>query len=270
MTVLDCDVALPEMSPSSMVGRMTLILDAFDKRTARLNLEEISTRTNLPRSTTHRILDQLVGLDWLEHTPPGYRLGRRALGLGGQDGTHGSIREAAADHLLDLHLRTGMVVHLAALDGSEEVYLDKVGGRFAMSLASRVGHRQPLHRTTGGRAMLAWLTPEDMEMSVREHVGPEDGADGWDLPALHAELHRIRRRHGLSVDRGELAHRMAGLTLPSVAAAIRGPFGPVAAICLCGQPKGPSLDRVAPLVVDAARRISAALFVGPRGASTAG
>lgn len=50
--------------PPSMVERMTLILDAFDGRAARLTLEEVACRTQLPRSTVHRILDQLVKLDW--------------------------------------------------------------------------------------------------------------------------------------------------------------------------------------------------------------
>ena len=49
--------------PPSMIERMTLILDAFDGRAARLTLEEVVCRTQLPRSTVHRILDQLVKLD---------------------------------------------------------------------------------------------------------------------------------------------------------------------------------------------------------------
>lgn len=117
--------------PPSMVERMTLILDAFDGRAARLTLEEVACRTQLPRSTVHRILDQLVKLDWVDHASFGYCLGRRALGLGGGDGGHSQIREAAAPLLHELHLQTGMVVHLSVLDGRESVYLDKVGGRFA-------------------------------------------------------------------------------------------------------------------------------------------
>ena len=57
----------PRTLPPSMVERMTLILEAFDSPTRRLTLEQVSQRTTLPRSTAHRILDQLVRLDWLEH-----------------------------------------------------------------------------------------------------------------------------------------------------------------------------------------------------------
>ena len=168
--------------PPSMVERMTLILDAFDGRAARLTLEEVACRTQLPRSTVHRILDQLVKLDWVDHASFGYCLGRRALGLGGGDGGHSQIREAAAPLLHELHLQTGMVVHLSVLDGRESVYLDKVGGRFAAALPSRVGGRVLAHSTAGGKAMLAWIDPERV-----------DALFGSSLPPLYRE-HDHRRR----------------------------------------------------------------------------
>src|SRR3546814_16751343 len=83
--------------PPSMVERMTLILDAFRGPTTRLTLEQVARATHLPRSTAHRILDQLVKLSWLEHTSFGYALGSRSLKLG-DAGARGSndMRAAAA------------------------------------------------------------------------------------------------------------------------------------------------------------------------------
>ncbi len=81
--------------PASMVERMTLILDAFDDMSSRLTLEEVACRTHLPRSTVHRILDQMVRLDWIDHASFGYCLGRRAKAMGEGDGGHIRIREAA-------------------------------------------------------------------------------------------------------------------------------------------------------------------------------
>ena len=48
-----------------------------------------------------------------------------------------------------------MVVHLTVLDGPDVVDLDKVGGRFAAAIPSRVGGHAPAHCTAGGKAILA-------------------------------------------------------------------------------------------------------------------
>lgn len=249
-----------ELTPPSMVERVTSILDAFERRpTVRLNLDQIVARTGLPRSTTHRILRQLAGLQWLEYREAQYSLGSRALGLGGQDGLHGEIRKAASEHLHQLHLRTGLVVHLAALEGTDEVYLDKIGGHLAATLPSKVGTRQRAYLTTGGRAMLAWLPPEEVDARFERQLTRSGGGVRWDLTALHIELAHIRRAHGISIDRGAQTRRLVGVELPSVAAAIRGADGPVAAICLAGAANSVPIERVVPLVADAAARTSRAL-----------
>ncbi|MBS9534438.1 IclR family transcriptional regulator [Mycobacterium sp. M1] len=249
----------PESTPPSMVERVTLILDSFDQRpTARLTLDQIAARTRLPRSTAHRILGQLVGLDWLQYTGAQYSLGRRALALGGQDGLHGAIRKAAAEQLHQLHLRTGLVVHLAALEGGDEVYLDKIGGPFASTLPSRVGTRHRAYLTTGGRAMLAWLPPEEVDAIFGAQL-QRSTVGGWDLAGLHRELAHIRRAHGISIDRGAQTREFVGVELPSVAAAVRGADGPVAAICVAGAANSVPIERLVPLVADAAARTSAAL-----------
>ncbi|GAA0941401.1 IclR family transcriptional regulator [Actinocorallia libanotica] len=242
--------------PPSMVERMTLILDAFNGRSARLTLEDVARHTRLPRSTAHRILDQLVRQSWLEHNSYGYALGRRALGLGGQDRGHGKLREAAAPLLHELQITTGLVAHLAVLDGSEIFYLDKVGGRFASSVPSRVGGRAPAHSTALGKAILAWLEPEEVDEKTGGGLSRLTSRTIGELGTLHQELYRVRQRRGLAFERGESVPNIA-----CVAAAVRGPEGPVAGISLVGTLNTP-LEKVAPLVASAAREIAQTLFPG--------
>ncbi|TIC85160.1 IclR family transcriptional regulator [Nocardioides sp. GY 10113] len=237
-----------------MVERMTLILDAFATPSTRLTLEQVARITHLPRSTAHRILDQLVRLQWLSHSAVGYGLGARSLGLGGNGGNHLELREAAAGPLHELLVRTGLVVHLAVLDGAEIRYLDKMGGRYAGGIPSRVGGTAPAHSTALGKAMLAWMPAEDVDLQIQPALGPKTSRTICDIATLHQELTRIRSRHGLAFERGECFADIA-----CAAAAVRGPDGPVAAISLVGDTDTP-LERVAPLVLDAARQVSRALF----------
>lgn len=239
-----------------MAARMTLIMEVFDSRSVRLLLDEIASRTRLPRSTTHRILDQLVQLGWLEHTPDGYGMGWRSLQFGGLDNGNSRIRAEAAPLLHDLQMRTGMVVHLAVLNGTNIHYLDKAGGRSATSVPSRVGGNAPAHATALGKSMLAWINPEQLEDMFRHGLPANTPRTIRDIPALYAELNRIRQRGGLAYESGESYEGIS-----CVAAAIRSRREPVAAISLVGTVKDP-IERVAPLVLDAARRVSAVLFPG--------
>ncbi|MBD2894490.1 IclR family transcriptional regulator [Actinomadura nitritigenes] len=251
-------------APPSMIERMTLILDAFNGPSARLTLEDVARRTGLPRSTAHRILDQLVRQRWLAHHSFGYGLGQRALGLGGQDGGHGKIREAAAPYLHELQVTTGLVAHLAVLDGAEVFYLDKLGGRLAASVPSRVGGRAPAHSTALGKAMLAWLEPEQVDALLGTGITRLTSRTIGELGTLHQELHRVRQRRGLAFERGESFPGIA-----CVAVAIRGADGPVAGISLVGDIHTP-LENVAPLVVTAARETSQVLFPGSAAAGRPG
>ena len=241
--------------PASMVERMTAIIDAFDDPDLRLTLEEIAARTGLPRSTTHRILDQLVRLGWVERGTRGYGLGPRALGLGSQrTRDEVQIRHAAAPHLHDLQVRTGLVVHLSELDGADVVYLDKLGGRLAAAVPSRVGERAPAHSTAGGKAMLSLLPDEQVEQLVHGRLHRRTARTICDPATLRQELERIRRRQGLAFEHGESVPGMG-----CVAAPITHAQQPVAAISLCGELGIPQLERLAPLVLAAARETTRSL-----------
>jgi DNA-binding IclR family transcriptional regulator len=238
----------------SMIERMTSVLDAFENPSARLSLEQVTAHTLLPRSTAHRILVHLVQLSWLRRTADGYALGARPLAFGHCDHSHIEVRQLAAPHLHDLQLRTGMVVHLAVLQGADVHYLDKAGGRFATSVPSRVGGRAPAHGTGLGKAILAWLPAEQVDDLVGPRLGRMTDRTIADLAVLHQELHRVRQRNGLAFERGECFPEIS-----CVASAIRGEDGPVASISLVGPVRTP-LEKVAPLVADATQRISRQLL----------
>ncbi|WP_305093987.1 IclR family transcriptional regulator [Prescottella sp. R16] len=190
MTVIDNhEVVNDTTAPPSMAERITLILDQFDGAGTRLTAEDLVQLTRIPRSSTHRILDQLTELDWLRHSRSGYRLGRRSIALGSSN-ERDELREAAAPHLHQMHLRTRLIAHLSVLDGRDVVWLDKVGGRCADTIATRVGGRSRADLSTEGRAMLALQPPEQVD-ALYSGVLSADA-----LARLHAQLAQIRTRSG--------------------------------------------------------------------------
>lgn len=243
----------------SMLARVTSIVDAYTSPHERLNLEELALRTGLPRSTTHRILLEMVELDWLMRHERAYRLGPRALGTVGPEVAQAHVRIAANDIIRELYLRTGMVIHLGVLHGGHEYFLDKMGGPLATALRSRVGARFPAHRGAGGRSMLALLSPEEVDPMIERNLAAVPSADPWELDALHAELARIRTSHGIAY---QSTGRVAGFgsgRISSLGCAIRTPDGAVVSLCVAGEAEKVHLDRVTPLVRKAADDLAAAV-----------
>ncbi|MGQ4619476.1 IclR family transcriptional regulator domain-containing protein [Nocardia sp. R7R-8] len=238
---------------------MTLILEAFAGATPTLTLVELAERTGLPRSTVHRILDQLVRLRWLAHAPGGYRLGLRTLEMGGLAAGHNEIRDAVSPLLHDVCRQAGMVGHLGVLDGRDVLYLDKVGGRIAASVPTRFGGRMPAHSTALGKALLATLDPSIVDTLFRDRLPQLTTRTLADRAELHRELGRIRNRQGVAVDNEETVPGIMCVAVP-----IRGRGAAVAAVSLSGRTGAdaavPDTARLARALAEIAREAGRTLF----------
>ncbi|WP_235735592.1 IclR family transcriptional regulator [Nocardioides alcanivorans] len=232
---------------------MTAVLDAFETPTAHRSLEDVMRHTGLARSTAHRILTTLTQLSWVRRTSDGYALGPRSLAFADWEHTSMDLRHTAGPVLHELQIATGMVVHLGVLKGAHVHVLDKLGGRFAASVPTRVGGRVPAHGTALGKAILAWLPPEDVEVSLRHQMGRMTARTISDLNVLHQDLRRVRERRGLAFEQGECFTGVG-----CVSSAVIGADGPIGSISVAMPPQTP-LEKVAPLVADASRRVSAEL-----------
>jgi len=240
-----------------VLERVTAIMDVFAAGRRFASLEDVSAASGIPRSTTFRLLRQLVQLGWLDHDDRGYRLGRRTQTLHSPARDYTELRAAASAVLNDLSLRTDAVCHLGVLEGSTIHCLDKVGGAAAASIPSRVGARIGAERTVSGRALLATLGPEQVdELLVRDRDEPER-LDHEAMLLLHDELNRVRRGRGVAYSAGDRC--LMGIS--TLAVPVIGPEGAVAAISVAAR-RLMSLNTMAPLVALAARQTSERLYPG--------
>ncbi|AMO61438.1 IclR family transcriptional regulator [Mycolicibacterium phlei] len=227
-------------TPSAVLDRVSLVLDAFDGP-GRLTLAQIVRRTGLPRSSAHRMLERLVQLRWLRRDGRDYELGMRLVELGSLAVHQDRLHRAAVPLLHDLHRATGLVVHLAVLDGTDVVYLEKIGGPMAAAIPTRVGGRHPAHCSAVGKAMLAFARDLDVDSidlnnrRTRYSIGS--------AAQLRTELSKARA-HGVAFDREE---SLVGFGC--VAAPIGRPGEAVAAVSVCGPMNRMTFDQrlVAPV-----------------------
>ncbi|WP_231748722.1 IclR family transcriptional regulator [Mycobacterium sp. M26] len=236
--------------PSSMVTKVTAVMNVFDRAGVVLRLDEVAARTGLSRSSVHRILTQLRSTGMLQHGPGGYRVATSSLPVSRMV-DHSQLRGAASPVLRRLHTDTSLVVHLGVLIGADILYLDKVASRSPISVPTRVAGRTPAHASALGKAMLAKLPAEDVDRLLAGPLRKCTAATISELPILHQELARIRSRHGLAYDDGELA-----VGLSSIGAPIALGDGELAGISLTGTLPAHRLTRVAPFLTRAARGIA--------------
>lgn len=235
-------------TPPSMIDRVVLILDAFDGP-AQLSLADVVRRTDLPRSSVHRILERLVAVRWLIREGNQYRLGLRMLELGSLVLHRDRLRDAAIPFMHQLAASSRNVVHLAVLDGTEVVYLEKIGGPQGAGLPSRMGGRAPAYCTGVGKALLAYADDATVQRVIDRGLRARTPYTITDPGRLLRELQRVRER-GAAFDREE-AVRGVGC----VAAAVRGPGAPAAALSVCGPIRRMNFGRLTPAVQHAAQRI---------------
>jgi DNA-binding IclR family transcriptional regulator len=208
----------------SVTARVLQVLAAFSAERPELTLTEISRRTALPLTTTHRIVGELAEWGALERATDGrYRVGLRLWEVGALAPRGLGLRETAMPFLEDLYEVTRQNVQLAVLDGDEAVFLERLSGRGAVRVLTRVGGRLPLHATGVGQVLLAFGGPELQERVLAGALKRYTDRTLCDPEDLRRALAEVRRT-GVAVTAGHVE-----LVATSVAAPVRGPRGDVVA-----------------------------------------
>lgn len=143
----------------SVLGRAMRILQSFRTEDHGVGLSELARRTGLPKATVHRMAQDLVAARLLATTDRGYRLGRGLFELGMTAAPERSLIEVAIPFMQDLLLRTHETVHLGIREGTEVVYISKIGSHRQAPTPTRLGGRMPLYCTAIGKALLAHAPP---------------------------------------------------------------------------------------------------------------
>lgn len=146
--------------PAGSLQRALLVLWAFTADDGGLSFTELQSRTRLPKSTLHRLLNTLIAERLVDRRNGGYHLGRGLFELGMRASLERNLLEIATPFLEDLYERTHELVHLGVREDAEVVYVAKVGGHRQVNVPSRLGGRMPLHATAIGKVLLANAAPE--------------------------------------------------------------------------------------------------------------
>ncbi len=147
----------------AVVRNALAILKAFSFERSVLGVSELARLLDIPKSTVSRLAKTLAAEGFLTPVTGGYRLALKLHELGALVVSGVELREIAHDKLVRLRNITGETVHLAVLDGTEVVYLDRIESPNTLHFFTRLGMRMPAHSTSSGKAMLAFSPPAALE-----------------------------------------------------------------------------------------------------------
>ncbi|TSD62311.1 IclR family transcriptional regulator [Aeromicrobium piscarium] len=140
-------------SDSTSVDKAMLLLAAFRSSDRRdLGVSELARHTGMSKSTTHRLLAVLVRNGVVRKNGSRYAL--LDDGATSQPSTT-RLSDELTPFLADLFLATRSTVHLAVLDATDVVFLNKIYGHRDLRMPSHTGFRAPAHCTGVGKILLA-------------------------------------------------------------------------------------------------------------------
>ena len=241
---------------SNRLERGLAVLQAFRPDGRPLRLTDIIIKVGFAKSTTHRLVSDLLRLGFLERHGDDYVLGRAVFELGELVPVRLSLREVAQPHMQDLFRATRSTVHLAVRDDLDALYIDRIHDHAAPKLPSRVGGRLPLSSTGVGKVLLAFGESDIIDEVATRPLRRLTPQSVGDPTTLRRQLREARSR-GFAYEREEAAAGIACVAAPVLEG------GRVVAAVSVSVPieKGePELRRLAPAVCVTAAGISRSLI----------
>jgi IclR family transcriptional regulator, carbohydrate utilization repressor len=200
------DPSITNIPTVQVIERMFALMDVLASREEAISLKEISEKTGLHPSTTHRLLNDLAIGRFVDRPQAGtYRLGMRLLELGNLVKSRLNVRDAALAPMRELHKLIQQPVNLSMRQGDEIVYIERAySERSGMQVVRAIGGRAPLHLTSVGKLFLAADDPERVRSyATRTGLSGHTKNSLTQLSTLERELSKVRQ-YGNAHDNEEL------------------------------------------------------------------
>lgn len=196
--------------------RALAVLKAFDDAHQELGISDIARKLGLSKSIVMRLVATMRDEGFLERDRHGdkYRIGLAAFEVGNLYYMHASVRGEAEPLLQQLATQFGLSAYFATVSGDRAVYVLVIEGPGPIRVGPRLGSSAPAHTTAAGKALLAFLPPDDLERYLEAtELIPETPKSITSKAKLREELRKVRER-GFAYNRGEHLHGIAAIGAP--------------------------------------------------------
>lgn len=197
-----------------MTERVVRVLATFSDDRPSQSAAQIGRRAQLPPSTAHRIVADLISSGLLERDGLGrVRLGMRLWELAHRGSRALRLREAALPHMEQVQVRIREHTQLAVLEDGEALFLERLSDPDAGLNVARIAGRLPLHASSSGLVLLAHAPRPVLDAVIDgglERLTPETIVDPNQLRGLLADV----RSQGFAIARGSVSEVSTGVAVP--------------------------------------------------------
>ncbi|MDF3310001.1 IclR family transcriptional regulator [Rhodococcus sp. T2V] len=189
------------------------------------NLDQLAASTGVHKTTVLRLLRTLSDERFtFRDNSNQYHLGSRIFELAAQATDQREVRRIASPHLVAFNREYGRTTHLAAMEGGDVVYIDKLESHDQIRMYSRIGLRANLNSTAVAKVILADLPDSELRTVVDSMDFSSRTANTITTPERYLDEIRMVREQGWAHDQEENEPSVNCIGVP-----IRGASGRVVA-----------------------------------------
>jgi DNA-binding IclR family transcriptional regulator len=203
-----------ETEGARTVGRVLKLLELISGAQRPLRLVDITAALDMPTSSAHVLLQQLVKYDYIRTTEDRrYTQSSGLVVLASRAMAGTRLIHIARPRIERLSADTGESVYLGIRTAQGIVYIDSIEATYGLVSRTPIGSPRPLHASSAGRVFLAFAVPE---ADLDALLGPDPlVAFTPRTPVDRADLGRILqqiRKDGFAVNEQALMDKVYGVS----------------------------------------------------------
>ncbi|HTP07482.1 MAG TPA: IclR family transcriptional regulator [Anaerolineae bacterium] len=188
------------------IEKASEVLALFDREHPEWGVREVAEALRLAKSSAHDLLTSLEQVGLLGKNEDGrYRLGWRLVTLSETLLATTELRREARPIMEELADQYRETIHLAVLDDTKVVYVDKLEGKQAVRVElTSLGTRLYAHCSALGKVLLAYQPEENVKRIIKIEGLPRFTANTiTDAGELEQALAKVRKQ-GYAIDQEEI------------------------------------------------------------------
>ncbi|GAA3404482.1 IclR family transcriptional regulator [Paenibacillus hodogayensis] len=244
--------------------RVLDIFELFAERHDPINLTELSRELDMPASSAHKLLQNLLARGYLESDKQGktFRLGHKLFEIGSKYAQRTDLSgefQLAAQKMID---ELNESVFLTIRNGEMALYIAEKQSTHPVRFVSHLGMQLPLHATAMGKVLLSGMSDDEIGKLYPDGLlGKLTDTTITDFAELMRQIRQIRV-DGIGFSAGESVHGIR-----CVAAPIFGAQGQISSSLGISMPESrwePEIwERISRAVVQGAKEMSTKLSYIP-------